>query len=147
MFKFVKRLMCQHEFVATKLNGVNNEFMRCNYLIECIRCGKFIRANYVSDGYHSFEELYKHRNELFIALMKKCPEISFWTRLDNNKNNDPGWIIVGMNLKGGQISYHIPDTYIEKLSGIKEIEFNEKYDGHDSNDVLTRLERFKYEDY
>jgi len=31
----------------------------------------------VSDGYHSFNELYEHRNLLFINLMRSNPEISW----------------------------------------------------------------------
>jgi hypothetical protein len=133
---------CQHTFTVKSLKGIDAEFMRCNFLIECTKCGKSIRAKAVSDGYHTFEELYEHRSVLFISLMKQMPEKAFWTRKNKEGEEWPGWIIVGINDPiFGQISYHVSSTFIPLLDGIQEIPYNEKFDGHTSEDVLDRLKK------
>ena len=92
----------------------------------------------VSDSYHSFDELYAHRIMLFLTLMKLNKEISWKTRLDTEENNISGWFIGGIELPVGQITYHIPDEFWDVLSDVKEIE-KSLWDGHDSNDVVKRL--------
>jgi hypothetical protein len=92
----------------------------------------------ISDGYHTFGELYKHRYLLFInyCLMnaKKC----WW-----NRNGDyEGYFCLYCDLPYSdiynQISYHIPDEFLYIIKDIipfKEMEF----DGHTSNVVADRL--------
>ena len=93
----------------------------------------------VSDGYHTFGELYKHRFELFIALMLTNPEISFRAKLNNDGGQYPGWFVAGMRLSTGQISYHLPERYWDRLSTLITYERFPDYDGHTSQDVLDRL--------
>ena len=95
----------------------------------------------VSDGYHSFNELYEHRHLLFINLTIAYPEISFKTWLNHKKEKMDGWFILGMETDHGEITYHVPDKYW-KITTVKEIEYNSEYDGHDSEDVLERLKMF-----
>lgn len=91
----------------------------------------------VSDGYHTFNELYEHRHLLFIYLASTQLR-AFKTWLDNEKEAWAGWFILGINTEHGQISYHLPEKYWD-LAAVPEVEFNEAYDGHDSRDVLERL--------
>lgn len=139
MIKFVKQWMCNHEFVVKHLYGIDNEFMRCNYSITCKKCGKSIRATSVTDGYHSFDELYEHRCLLFIALMKQMPDKAFWAHKNNKGEEWNGWIICAIETDHGQISYHVPERHIVLLSGIREKDRNNTYDGHTSDNVLERL--------
>lgn len=92
-----------------------------------------------SDGYHTFEELYEHRLRLFSLVLKANQEIAFKTRLDDKGESYEGWFIAGLNTKEGQISYHMPNRFWKKLD-IKEVESNSDYDGHNSADVLNRLD-------
>jgi len=93
----------------------------------------------VSDGFHSFGELYEHRFELFVALMLSNPEISFRAKLNSDGGQYPGWFVAGMLLSTGQISYHLPDRYWDRLTTLKTYERYPNYDGHASQDVLDRL--------
>jgi hypothetical protein len=61
----------------------------------------------ISDGYHTFGELYQHRAALFIALMKHKPEISWYARFHNDGSSYPNFFIAGMQLPEGQVSYHL----------------------------------------
>lgn len=95
----------------------------------------------ISDGYHTFNELYEHRNLLFISLMKLLPEKSW--RANNHADGTmyDGWFIAGMQLSTGQITYHLPVRMWELLDGanIQTSNMAPEYDGHTPNDVLDRL--------
>ena len=95
-------------------------------------------ASEVSDGYHTFAELYNHRCLLFINLAVTCPGIAFKTRRNDVREEWEGWFILGLNTPHGQITYHIPSVYWD-LAAVPEIDHNADYDGHSSNDVVERL--------
>lgn len=101
----------------------------------------FLRGE-VSDGFHTFNELYEHRNSLFIAL---CREISNNPAYQTIKQTwrkpiRDGYFLMGINMEEGeQISYHLPAS---KWNETDFVDFEEeviKWDGHTSNDVLERL--------
>jgi hypothetical protein len=102
----------------------------------------------VSDGYHTFNELYDHRCHLFIALMLSNPKISW--RANNHEDGTmfPGWFIAGMDLPtggivppAGQISYHLPLWLWDMLDncGIVTTKKAPGRDGHTPKDVVWRL--------
>jgi hypothetical protein len=93
----------------------------------------------ISDGYHTFDELYKHRILLFIALMKSHTDLSWWSYKHADGTQWDGWIIGGMHLPSGDISYHMDAVYADLLDGIQRLEKAPEWDGHTSNDVLLRL--------
>lgn len=96
----------------------------------------------VSDGYHTFNELYGHRNTLFSVLSSVFWQLSWKTRKDKDGNEIEGWFIAGIETPVGQVTYHLPDEYWHKIS-VVEIERNENFDGHDSFDVIERLPSLK----
>lgn len=103
-------------------------------------------SNEVSDGYHTFGELYEHRCRLFILLLMLYSRMvvtdgtsAAWKWRRNDKGEEwPGWFIGGLNTPYGQITYHLPDKYWDELP-IPEGERNTDYDGHMAGDVLDRL--------
>lgn len=99
-----------------------------------------IVGNDISDGYHTFDELYDHRCLLFIAWLASdgCPGKSYWL-----KDHFKGWDLLGVYIEGiGQISYHIPEKYRDLYAKrVEEIKSHE-WDGHLSADVITRLQQW-----
>lgn len=101
----------------------------------------------ISDGYHTFDELYDHRCHLFIALMQSHPEISWRARKHQDGSSYPDWFIAGMHLPDGDITYHLPawmwsmldGVYGESFKVIAPLEFAPPWDGHTSADVVKRL--------
>jgi len=102
----------------------------------------------LSDGYHTFDELYDHRNLLFINLcIEKMREYSqgeewvdncTWWKFDPNTK---GWFILTLEKeKGRQISYHIQEKYLPLVKAAKIPNKEIAFDGHNSKDVLVRLE-------
>lgn len=99
-------------------------------------------ASKVSDGYHTFEELYEHRYELFLQVVKANKKDA-WIFLENHDGTKwKNWIGVGIfKRKGCQITYHLPIKYLDRLDGIEVHVRNPYYDGHTSQDVLNRLKQ------
>ncbi len=92
-----------------------------------------------SDGYHTFDELYDHRNVLW-ALVATQMAGAFKTRLDRAGDQYPGWFICAVDTPYGQISYHLPDALWDALP-LPERAHNATYDGHTAQDTLERLHR------
>lgn len=113
---------------------------------------KLIRAEgenlEVSDGYHTFDELYEHRITLYIALCReiskrydKQPINAAWrSKLHSDGSSFDGWFILGLfKAKGAQITYHLPESKWEETSFADTLDRAPEYDGHASEDVLTRI--------
>lgn len=96
----------------------------------------------ISDGHHSFGELYEHRITLFIALCRIVQVRTFkyvW-----KAKTDKDWFILGINKKEGeQITYHLPMSKWEETNFACELllEYKPQFDGHTSKDVLDRLKK------
>jgi len=90
----------------------------------------------ISDGYHTFDELYKHRCLLWICyvLSDGCPGKAYWV-----KEHFKGWDLIVVDTEHGQISYHVPMEKRFMYETLEQRESNTEYDGHTSNDVIERL--------
>jgi len=109
-------------------------------------------TNKISDGYHTFEELYEHRIHLFIALCKiidsewglgpNCP----WKtkKYSDGSLIEGGWFLLGTGIaKGKQITYHLPISKWDDCSFVREFDKAPEFDGHTSDHVLQRLKELK----
>ena len=101
----------------------------------------------LSDGFHTFDELYEHRTILYIALCKKMwgmqPFTSYivWrTRVHSDGTMFDGWFLLGINREEGkQITYHLPDKYWDDCHFAATLSKAPTFDGHTPKDVLKRL--------
>jgi len=103
-------------------------------------------AGEVSDGFHTFNELYQHRYLLFCGMAalafskgrQYCwKSKTHWIDSDLESVWD-GWFVAGIELGGKMITYHLPLTYWNLFEGI-EREQAPPHDGHTSQDVISRL--------
>lgn len=110
-------------------------------------------AGEVSDGYHTFNELYEHRFLLFcgmaaIAFSKGrqyCwKSKTHWIDGELQPVWD-GWFVAGIELQCASgpkmITYHLPLEYWDLFDGI-EREQAPPHDGHTSQDVIERLKEW-----
>lgn len=89
----------------------------------------------ISDGYHTFNELYEHRCLLFINLCLLRPDLAYW------RPHYEGWPLIGMELPSGQVTYHVPERLIPLFKD-RIREGGPEFDGHCSDVVIERLEAF-----
>ena len=120
-------------------------------------------TNEISDGYHTFGELYEHRITLFIALCNslvnekrifqndrevECTEeeagIKDVWRSKKHSDGEPAfggtWFVLGIGKeKGKQITYHLPIEKWEETNFAEDLNKAPEFDGHKAQDVLNRL--------
>ncbi len=101
----------------------------------------------VSDGFHTFNELYEHRVTLFIVLMLSYQLHSWIAKKHSDGSELDGWFIAGMNLPIGAITYHLPmdkwDYIVENSSNVEVLDIAPEWDGHTASDVIERLKNWK----
>lgn len=107
-------------------------------------------AGDISDGYHTFDELYEHRIELFIALCRilayhprknLTEKAQVWkSKTHHDGSSWEGWFIMGIGYdRGNQISYHLPISKWEDCWFANTLSEAPEWDGHTSDEVLKRL--------
>jgi hypothetical protein len=103
---------------------------------------KELNVGEVSDGYHTFNELYLHRHSLMLVLMKAHPDLSWFSPKHDDGAMMDGWFIAGIRTPFGIISYHLPVGFLHlaELTGAKQLDQAPEWDGHTSSDVLARLQ-------
>lgn len=120
----------------------------------------------ISDGFHTFGELYDHRITLFIALCKMVNaedetqkqmrafkegfsfDVKGWNRrvwrskLHSDGTSIDGWYILGIDKEAGkQITYHIPIHRWSESDFAETLEKAPEFDRHTQSDVLDRLKK------
>jgi hypothetical protein len=115
-----------------------------NWLIKILKAD----TNKISDGYHTYRELYNHKIYLFILLMKYASKLNipvWYSDTHSDGSQWQGWLIAGIGKeKGKQITYHLnSDCLYEFVAGHER--FAEKltkapeWDGHTPGQVVERL--------
>lgn len=114
-----------------------------------------VQTDGISDGYHTFGELYEHRIALFIKLCKLLdslpgdfitpPNSEVWKsqfHSDGNIAFGGGWFVLGIGKKiGHQITYHLPLTHWHQCEFAQTLDKAPEFDGHTSADVLDRIKQ------
>jgi hypothetical protein len=67
----------------------------------------------LSDGYHTFNELYENRHVLFGLLCRTGKYPCFKSRKHHDGTMYDGWFIAGIRLGDTVVSYHIPEKYFD----------------------------------
>lgn len=119
-----------------------------NKSIQMFKNGKPNKLNTddVSDGYHTFGELYEFRKLYNACFFKELAQRGVPVH-KSKKHNDGelcfggGWFIIMADLPDGQISNHY-EMKDWDLFQCEERETANKWDGHTSKDVVERLTKF-----
>ena len=91
----------------------------------------------ISDGSHTFNELYAHRASLFAVICNTYPENAWKSWEHHHEENFPmyeDYFIVGVNTPEGQYSYHYHKDWWDKFK-VQELEEAPKFDGHQPDDI------------
>lgn len=95
----------------------------------------------VSDGYHTFNQLYHQRAVLFAALVRRNKDKA-WKSFKHSDgkycfDEDGEMFIVGIDTPEGSYTYHYHKKYWDMFD-CQELEVGKEWDGHTEEDV-TRL--------
>ncbi len=148
----MRKLLCNHLNYPLKFvqNITGDEINMANgnrSVWVCPECGKTILRpkifypGKVSDGYHTFDELYHHRAVLFSVICNDHKKLAWKSK----KHNDPkepmyaGMFIVGIETPKGQATYHYDLEYWDMFH-VKELERAPKWDGHTPDEAIARIQ-------
>lgn len=145
-----KKVNCNHlakplEFKRNIYGDEVNRLSGHRSIWICSECGKEIYRDYifdqgeVSDGYHTFNELYDHRAKLFATLCNNNKNIAWKSKSHDDGTMYDGMFIVGINTPEGQATYHYDIYPYWDMFNVKEIEKAPKFDGHTPTDAINRI--------
>lgn len=93
----------------------------------------------LSDGYHTFNELYHHRAILFSVICNMFPERAWKSKLHDTGDMFDGMFIVGINTLDGQATYHYDiDPYWDMFK-VRELDRAPAWDGHTPEEAINRI--------
>ena len=124
------------------LNNMNKD--EINKIIEESKSSGELNSGDISDGYHTFDELYEFRMIYNAALFNEWYSTGKYEVFKSKKHHDGNpcfdgnWFIVVAILPDGQISNHYEMKYWN-LFNIPEYEKSLEFDGHTPKDVLKRI--------
>lgn len=102
----------------------------------------------VSDGYHTFNELYRYRmlyNAAFFNLLARNGQVEVCKSRRHSDGEkcfgSDDWFIVMAILPTGQVSNHYESKYWD-LFDVPERETAFEYDGHTPNEAADRIEKY-----
>ena len=93
----------------------------------------------VSDGFHTFRQLYYQRMMLFATIVKQNKDKA-WKSLRHEDGElcfGGGWFVVGIDTPEGSYTYHYENKYFD-LFDCEILDYAKHWDGHTEKDV-TRL--------
>lgn len=93
----------------------------------------------LSDGYHTFNDLYYQRCILFATIVNTYSKLAWKSYRHENGELcfGGGWFIVGIDTPEGSYTYHYENKYWD-LFNCEELVYGKHWDGHTDKDV-TRL--------
>ena len=93
----------------------------------------------LSDGYHTFNELYHHRAVLFSVICNSMPDKAWKSKLHDTGDMYEGMFIVGIETPDGQATYHYDIEPYWDMFKVRELEKAPKWDGHTPTDAINRI--------
>lgn len=143
-------MFCKHldnplEFVRNISGDETNCANGKRSVWKCTDCGKIIMRTKpfiqgkVSDGYHTFDELYHHRAVLFSVICNEHKDIAWKSKKHNDGTMYSGMFIVGINTPDGCATYHYNLNPYWDMFDVEEIDSAPEWDGHTPDDAIKRI--------
>lgn len=148
----MRKLFCNHldkplEFVRnitadeTNMAGGKRSVWRCKDCGKTIfRSAPFVQGK-VSDGYHTFDELYHHRAILFSVICNMHHELA-WKSKQHHEGGGTmysGMFIVWIETPKGQATYHYDINPYWDMFKVKELDSAPEWDGHTPEQAIERI--------
>ena len=144
------RFICKHpknKLIFIKNYNANEQHkLRARSLWFCPECYSLIKEKEVmdignlSDGYHTYNELYHHRAILSAALFNKYREQCWKSKKHHDGSMYENMFIVGINTPTGPATYHYDIYPYWELFDVTEVDYAPEWDGHSPADAIARIQ-------
>lgn len=125
------------EILKEKANGETVDAVVCfkKLIDEHFEIIDKLKSGELSDGYHTFNELYHHRAVLFSVIVNANKEIAWKSKKHHDGTMYDGMFIVGVDTPQGQYSYHYNIEPYWNMFDCKELDNAPEWDGHEPKDI------------
>ena len=93
----------------------------------------------ISDGYHTFNQLYHHRAILFSVICNQFKDKCWKSKKHYDGSMYKDMFIVGIETPKGLATYHYDINLYWGIFDVKEIDRAPEWDGHTSEDAIERI--------
>lgn len=121
---------------VTLENVTIEQAKKLNELYETLKNGEI---GEFSDGYHTFNELYRHRAILFSVICNNNKDIAWKSKLHHDGTMYDGMFIVGINTPKGQATYHYDINPYWDMFKVQELKKAPEWDGHTPDEAIKRI--------
>ena len=97
----------------------------------------------LSDGYHTFNELYHHRAVLFSVICNAFKSCAWKSKKHSDGTMYDGMFIVGIDTPEGSATYHYDIEPYWNMFDVKELDKAPEWDGHTPDDAINRIAKLK----
>ena len=140
MAEYIEREAAIKAIYDSDPNGIRRTLVfNVGQIEEALRAVPAVDVEKMSDGYHTFADLYEQRLILSAALAKNNPHA--WKSKRHEDGSVPfggGWFIMGFDTDEGCYTYHY-ELKDWDLFQCKELDKGKPWDGHTSKDVRRLL--------
>lgn len=95
----------------------------------------------LSDGYHTFNELYHHRAVLFSVICNSFKSLAWKSKKHNDGTMYNGMFIVGIATPKGDATYHYDIEPYWNMFDVKELDKAPEWDGHTPSEAIERISK------
>lgn len=95
----------------------------------------------LSDGYHTFNELYHHRAVLFSVICNSFKSLAWKSKKHNDGTMYNGMFIVGIATPKGNATYHYDIEPYWNMFDVKELDKAPEWDGHTPSEAIERISK------
>ena len=140
MAEYIEREAAIKAIYDSDPNGIRQALgFNIGQIKEALRAVPAVDVEKMSDGYHTFADLYEQRLILSAALAKNNPHA--WKSKRHEDGSVPfggGWFIMGFDTNEGCYTYHY-ELKDWDMFWCKELDKGKPWDGHTSKDVRRLL--------
>lgn len=94
----------------------------------------------MSDGYHTFNELYHHRAILFSVICNTYSARAWKSKKHSDGTMYDGMFIVGIQTNEGPATYHYDIEPYWDMFNVRELPNAPEWDGHTPDDAIRRIQ-------
>lgn len=130
--------------IIKKLFGIHSPSKTFDETYKSTMCSVMIPETGIgdlSDGYHTFNELYHHRAVLFSVICNMLPHRAWKSKLHHTGDMYDGMFIVGIETPEGQATYHYDIEPYWDMFKVVEVERAPEWDGHTPEEAINRISK------
>lgn|GEM_PF-784010 len=138
----IEKVNIKRVYDVEEMKEIGEDKMSESTINELIKNNHIVTDN-ISDGHHTFGELYHHRAILFSVICNQNRHLAWKSKKHEDGTMYDGMFIVGIETPEGQATYHYDVALYWDKFEVREEEYSPKWDGHTPDEAIERIGMIK----